>query len=146
MFGCYVIKDHDISILYYQGKINILADIQSQKPSSIGSLELLDVLRKPLARCNEQFHCYQKYMWKNHNNLYHCKLQDYFLSMRVCQTCSKVIKYPQHKVKLKVFLPIDFQSNFKLGSYLLEYRHQMKNRFLSKESNHSLICLQCKKL
>ena len=45
-----LLKDYDITILYHQGKANIVANALSRKPGSMGSLAHLQVSRRPLAR------------------------------------------------------------------------------------------------
>ena len=44
------LKDYDITILYHQGKANVVADALSRKAGSMGSLAHLQASRRPLAR------------------------------------------------------------------------------------------------
>ena len=45
-----LLKDYDITILYHPGKANVVADALSRKVGSMGSLDHLQVSRRPLAR------------------------------------------------------------------------------------------------
>ena len=45
-----LLKDYDITILYHPGKSNVVADALSRKAGSMGSLDHLQVSRRPLAR------------------------------------------------------------------------------------------------
>ena len=45
-----LLKDYDITILYDQGKTNVVAEALSRKAGSMGSLAHLQVSRRPLAR------------------------------------------------------------------------------------------------
>ena len=45
-----LLKDYDITILYHLRKANVVADALSRKAGSMGSLALLQVSRRPLAR------------------------------------------------------------------------------------------------
>ena len=45
-----LLKDYDITILYHQGKSNVVADALSRKAGSMSSLAHLQVSRRPLAR------------------------------------------------------------------------------------------------
>ena len=45
-----LLKDYDVTILYHQGKANVVADALSRKAGSMGSLAHLQVSRRPLSR------------------------------------------------------------------------------------------------
>ena len=45
-----LLKDYVISILYHPGKANVVADALSRRAGSMGSLDHLQVSRRPLAR------------------------------------------------------------------------------------------------
>ena len=45
-----LLKDYDITILYYPGKANVVAGALSRKTGSMGILAHLQVSRRPLAR------------------------------------------------------------------------------------------------
>ena len=44
------LKDYDMTILYYLGKKNIVANALSRKAVSMGSIAMLQVGERPLAR------------------------------------------------------------------------------------------------
>ena len=50
-----LLKEYDMTILYYQGNANIVADALSRKAVSMGILAMLQVDERPLARDVESF-------------------------------------------------------------------------------------------
>ena len=45
-----MLKDYDMTILYHQGKTNVVVDALTRKAVSLGSLAMLQVDERPLAR------------------------------------------------------------------------------------------------
>ena len=45
-----LLKDYVVTILYHRGKANVVADALSRKTSSMGSLAVLSIEERPLAR------------------------------------------------------------------------------------------------
>ena len=45
-----LLKDYDVTILYHPGKANVVVDALSRKAGSMGSLDHLQVSRRPVAR------------------------------------------------------------------------------------------------
>jgi len=43
-----LLKDYDVAILYHPGKANVVANILSRKPASMGSLAYIPVNKRPL--------------------------------------------------------------------------------------------------
>ena len=45
-----LMKDYDVTILYHPGKANVVDDALSRKTPSMGSLAVLSIMERPLAR------------------------------------------------------------------------------------------------